>query len=301
VTGEDAIAELLRHLKAAEYHFTAVTPATHARVLERPAPAKLELRDIFGWNRSFGAGHLDERLLALLEAADALEQSGGQLRSKVRVASLDAHLFAHGAFPTTAPDAVFFGPDTYRFVRFVQRQLGGLSRSGWLVDMGSGCGAGGIMSADGFGRVTLVDVNPSALSLARANAAAGGVQVETLASDAIPKGASLVIANPPYMMDADARQYRDGGALLGGAVALDWCRQALEALAPGGTFLLYSGAAYVRGESPVIAAVEQLCGAAGASLAIEEIDPDIFGEELAQPAYAQVERIAAIGAVITLR
>jgi hypothetical protein len=29
-----------------------------------------------------------------------------------------------------------------------------------------------------------------------------------------------------------------------------------------------------------------------------EIDPDIFGEELDSPGYEQVERIAAVGAVI---
>jgi hypothetical protein len=29
-----------------------------------------------------------------------------------------------------------------------------------------------------------------------------------------------------------------------------------------------------------------------------ELDPDVFGEDLDEPAYAQVERIALVGAVI---
>ena len=35
------------------------------------------------------------------------------------------------------------------------------------------------------------------------------------------------------------------------------------------------------------------------TLAYEELDPDIFGEELDLPAYRNVERMAAVGAVIT--
>ena len=36
---------------------------------------------------------------------------------------------------------------------------------------------------------------------------------------------------------------------------------------------------------------------AGCTMAYREIDPDVFGEELERPAYRDVERIAAIGAV----
>ena len=100
------------------------------------------------------------------------------------------------------------------------------------------------------------------------------------------------------MIDAAGRSYRDGGGLLGGQVALDWAGQALKRLKPGGAMLLYTGAAYVDGQAPLIAALERLCAAAGARLDISEIDPDVFGEELDQPPYERVERIAAIGAVI---
>ncbi len=39
----------------------------------------------------------------------------------------------------------------------------------------------------------------------------------------------------------------------------------------------------------------------GCSLRYREIDPDIFGELLDEPAYREVERIAAIGAVLVKR
>lgn len=300
MTLAEALAELLRTLKAANYRFVAVTPATHARIVSRPAPGQRSLRDIFGWNREFEPGDVDDRLFDMLQSAGALETRDGRLRSKFRVASLGNELFLHSAFPTDEPDAVFFGPDTYRFARFVGQQLSCLGPSRWLVDMGSGSGAGAIAAAKlhPFARVTMVDRNPAALELATINAAAASVAAETLLSDEIPGGADLVIANPPYMIDAAGRSYRDGGGLCGGQVAADWARQALERLKPGGAMLLYSGAAYVDGEAPLIAELARLSADADASLEVSEIDPDVFGEELDQPNYERVERIAAIGAVI---
>ncbi len=301
MTSEEALVELLRYLKTTRYQFIAVTPATHAEVAARPRPSPLSLRDIFGWNRWFEQSDVDASLMALLKAGNALEiRDDGSLRASVRVASLGDDLLLHSPFPTDAVDSVFFGPDTYRFARFIGEQLPRLASAQWLVDMGAGSGAGAISTAKrrGFRRTTLVDVNPSALRLATINAAAAAVVVGTLESDRIPDGADLVIANPPYMIDRASRSYRDGGALLGGAVALDWARQALASLAPGGAMLLYTGAAYVEGEAPLLAELANACTEAGASLELTEIDPDVFGDELGQPQYERVERIAAVGAVI---
>jgi methylase of polypeptide subunit release factors len=300
VKSEEPLAELLSYLKAVDYQFTTVTPATHAKVLAKRAKRPLTLRDIFGWNRPFELTEISPTALALLQSADALEASDGKVRSKVRVAKLGDDLLLHSAFPTDDVQSVFFGPDTYRFARFLQHHLPHRGGARWLVDMGAGSGAGAIAAAKGRGctRVTLIDVNEKALKLAVINAAAAGVQAETLVSDAIPTGAQLVIANPPYMIDPAARAYRHGGGLWGGAVALDWVTQALRFLAPRGLMLLYTGAAYVDGEAPLITRIELACLDAGATLSLEEIDPDVFGDELEGPLYAEVERIAAIGMII---
>ena len=299
----EALCELLRYLKAEGYEFTAVTPATHARILARPRSGPVALRDIFGWNRPFEERDVEPELIARLAAADALEDVQGKLRSKLRVASLGGELLLHGAFPTDDLNSVFFGPDTYRFARFLKQQLPRLGRAEWLVDMGAGSGAGAIAAArlHQVARVTMVDTNAAALELAAANARAAGLQAETLLSDAVPDGVDLIIANPPYMIDEAHRSYRDGGGLLGGAVAVDWARQALDRLVPGGTMLLYTGAAFVDGEAPLVAELASACAEDGAELGLSEIDPDVFGEELEQPAYQRVERIAAIGAVIRTR
>ena len=47
----------------------------------------------------------------------------GLMRSKVRFSSLGGSLYVHSAFPTSAAEAVFFGPDTYRFAALIARTL----------------------------------------------------------------------------------------------------------------------------------------------------------------------------------
>jgi methylase of polypeptide subunit release factors len=302
VTADDALLELLGELRSRDYRFTCVTPATHQRVLDRPDDGKRTLQGIFGWNRTFAPEQLDASLLRCLEQADRLEHSDKGLRSMVRVASLGDELFLHSSYPTTSADAVFFGPDTYRFARFVLGRLPSLPSPRWIVDMGAGSGAGAIVTAKHLAsaRLTLVDINPAAADLARVNARFAGVEVEILLSDSMPEGCDLVIANPPYLLDEGHRTYRDGGGMLGGEVACEWVRQALSALAPAGTMLLYTGAAVVRGSAQLTQEIASLC-AAGAELQVEEIDPDVFGEELERPAYADVDRIAALGMSIRAR
>lgn len=302
VTDEDALLELLRQLRSHDYQFTCVTPATHARVLAEPFAGEPSLQDIFGWNRGFTADQLAPELLALLDRANCVESAEGRLRSRVRVASLAEHLFLHSSYPTSSADAVFFGPDTYRFVRFIRSRLGTLEAAQSIIDMGAGSGAAGIALAALLpsARVSLVDINPASAQLARVNAAFAGVEADILLSDEIPAGCGALIANPPYMMDDAHRTYRDGGGMLGGEVACRWASQALHALVPGGTMLLYTGAAVVRGRAPLLENIASQCSAAHAELQIEELDPDVFGDELAKDSYQGVERIAAVGISIAL-
>lgn len=296
---DQARCALLQWLQASGYRFVAVTPATHERVLARPAPDRPDVRDVIGWSRPFAERDLPGELLALMRRAEVVEERGGSLVSTIRVATLGDDLFLHSRFPTTSHDAVFFGPDTYRFAAFIGRHMPRAAPVR-VIDMGAGSGAGGIAVARlaPAAAIALVDSNPTALELAAVNAAVAGVRVELREGREVPPGADLVVANPPYMMDGDGRSYRDGGDLLGGRVARDWAEQALRGLAPGGTLLLYTGAAYADGQAPLLAALAELCGNGGATLDIEELDPDVFGEELDKPAYADVERIAAVGVVI---
>ena len=302
-----SLVELLARLSDAGYAFTTVTPATHARALERRERKEArDLRDIFGWSLPFRAEILPRGLLELLEDAEAVERDGGLLRCTLRASTLDGRLFLHSAFPTDGKDDVFFGPDTYRFARFVTAEIEGGRPPSRLVEIGTGSGAGGLVAAARLPatRVTLSDVNAKALRLAAANAAHGGTEAELVEGkgmDAVEGAVDLIIANPPYMVDEADRAYRSGGGMHGAALSLDWAIAGARRLEAGGRMLLYTGSANVDGRDALREALEGALPALSCTLRYDEIDPDVFGEELEQPAYRDVERIAAIGAAIERR
>jgi methylase of polypeptide subunit release factors len=301
-----ALHELIAFLKARAYRFITPTPATHARVLARADRQRAaDLRDVFGWSLPFARDLLDASLLEALETAGLIEAAGDLLRSKVRVSTLGPDLLVHSAYPTEDTHAVFFGPDSYRFARFIADELHRCpEREGsTLVDIGTGAGAGAIAAAHCCPKVDIVmtDINPAALRLARVNAQAAGVAARFVEGEdlsGISGELDLVLANPPYIIDPAGRAYRDGGDLHGAGVALAMACEAVPRLAQGGRFLLYTGSAIVRGADGLHDRLIQLAAAEGCRLRYEEIDPDVFGEELETAAYADVERIALVTAVI---
>lgn len=293
--------DLLARLKRARYRFVTPTVATHRRILQRDARTSArDLRDVFGWSLPFSSDLLDADLAACMAAAGVLDTSGEMLRSRVRVASLGEDLFLHSAFPANAPDAVFFGPDTYRFANFLSQELQDAPEVGLLVDVGAGSGVGGIVAARyaRARRVILTDLNAKALELARANAEAAGVRAEAMLGDGLAGvGAEigLVVANPPFIAGSGGRTYRDGGDLRGSRISLDWAVAGAAKLAPGGRLLLYTGSAIVGGDDPFREALVSELSGGGFKLGYRELDPDIFGGELSAPAYRDAERIAAVG------
>ncbi len=302
---------LLDALRQRNYSFITPTPATHARILARSDKnLARDLRDIFGWSLPFTQGLIDADLLALMRRAGALAQHGDGFISRFRVSSLSGDLFLHSAYPTRQQDAVFFGPDSYRFAAFVGAELPRFGPINRLADIGAGSGVGAMAAqrCTEVSHLTLTDINPEALELAQANflhANAGaetGHSVEFVLCDGLDEvDAPLhaIIANPPYIIDTDRRAYRDGGRMLGAEVSLAWAETAAKKLACGGAFLLYTGSAIVGGEDRLKAAVHDVLR--GFDISYREIDPDVFGEELERADYADVERIAVVGVVAVKR
>jgi SAM-dependent methyltransferase len=303
----------------AGYHFTTPTPLTHARVLaNRAGDTARNLRDVLGWNLPFESSVLPPAFLSLMQRSGLLSTAGGQLRSKVRIASIGNDLFLHSAYPSTASDAVFFGPDTYRFVRLIHDTLRNAELEGSdfavaararvlrVLDLGCGSGAGGIVAArvlSAMGaQVELVmnDINPAALAFTGINTAAAGLTATLAEGNGLAATSGefdLIVCNPPYLHDAAARTYRHGGERLGRALGVRLAAQAMRRLAPGGMLVLYTGVAIVDGSDLFLAEIQPELGLAHCSGQYSEIDPDVFGEELEGPAYAQVERIAAVSLV----
>ena len=210
----------------------------------------------------------------------------------------------HSGFPTDERDAVFFGPDTYRFVRLLRTSLTGLaadktprslmSEPG-VVRVGSSQPASSAKAV----KLVLADINHKALAFSLVNAALNGLpSAKAVDSDVlggIDGDADIIIANPPYLVDDDRRLYRHGGGELGIDLAVRIAEESLPRIRPGGRLVLYTGTPIVRGADPLFDSLQRCLQLYASHFVYEEIDPDVFGEELDRPAYANADRIAAVG------
>src|ERR1700733_1383204 len=175
---DTGLAALVPFLKEHKYSFVTPTPATHTRVNQRAGnDLARSLTDAFGWSRAFASSLLPSPLLSLLRDSSVIFECAAGWKSSVRASTLDGELFLHSAFPTVSADAVFFGPDTYRFARAIKTNL--LSGPRPLLrglDLGCGSGAGGIILAKHSlcQELVLTDINDVALRMTRLNAAAAG-------------------------------------------------------------------------------------------------------------------------------
>ena len=304
---DQALLQLGRRLRADGYRFTCVTPATQARVNARPqAQQAHDLRDVFGWSRPFLPSLISTDELQQLTAAGVLQGEGDLLRSTVRWSSLDDLLLTHSAWPTDSCDAVFFGPDSYRFAQVIRDHLQQrLHPVQHAVDIGCGSGIGALLIARAapHAQVSAVDINPLALRYTAINAALAGVANVSVEPSDLLAGITgtfdLIVANPPYMLDASKRTYRHGGGTLGAELSLRIVEQACQRLDAGGTLLLYTGVAIVEGRDALLETVRERLQGSAFSWVYREVDPDVFGEQLLEPGYQQVERIAAVALTLT--
>ncbi|AZG75533.1 methyltransferase [Methylocystis rosea] len=302
---DEALLRLGAFLRDQNYRFTTTTPLTHNRVVQRSAVDGSHLTRAFGWSLPFYASDLPVPVLRILAEAKALAHCNGLLRSKVRFSTLKNQLFAHSAFPTDAADSVFFGPDTYRFARCVESVLNSQpisgSAPGRFLDIGCGSGAGGIFAASLMRpgvELLLADINPQAVRYARVNAALNGLKrTQAIHSDLFQKAGGpfdYIIANPPYLVDDYQRLYRHGGGEFGIALSVDIVREGIPRLTESGRLLLYTGSPIVGGVDQFLAAVTPILDASPVTFDYDEVDPDVFGEELERSAYDHVDRIAAV-------
>lgn len=302
---QQALLYLLAFLKEQDYHFTTITPLSHQRILDRKKNEIYKhrtLQDIFGWNLGFKKTDLDPVLFELLQEHQLLQLQQGQYLSQVRVSSLDNELFIHSAFPTTQQDAVFFGPDTYRFVYHLKQYLATQPHPfKRAVEICCGTSAAAISLARHFpdnNEIMVADLNPKALLYSQINISFAGLNhihpVQSNLFSNLEGNFDLIFANPPYLIDPDQRQYRHGGNKLdGGDLSFRIIKEGLQRLNSGGRLFLYTGVTVNEQGNLFLQHLKDLMKQHQNIIwSYEEIDPDIFGEELEQPAYQHVERIA---------
>ena len=186
VTLSHPLFALGQELQNIEYRFITPTPASIARVAQRQDNDHArKLTCILGWSRPFISAVVPPTILDAMLSAGVIERDGEWLRSTVRVSSIGEALYFHSAYSTTAPNSVFFGPDTYRFVRQLKLALPslatGLQR---CADIGCGSGAGAVTLAlacpDAV--VHALDINAAALTLTSVTAALAGAATVSIAS-----------------------------------------------------------------------------------------------------------------------
>ena len=308
IASTDALAALGAALRAQAYRFITVTPATHRRVNRRPENAwARDLRGVLGWSRPFRDGVLPADIEALLDEAGLTEECSVDgtpgRRAVVRASTIGDRLYFHSAWPTCDDDAVFFGPDTYRYAAALGRALASPQLAQPVrraVDIGCGAGPGAIELALQCPGATVygADINQDALALARINAgingAAGLVPCTSNLLDGVDGSFDVVMSNPPFILDPDELPYRHGGGEHGAQLSIDIVRTGLERLKPGGSLLLYTGIAVVEGEDRFLSAIRGMLDEACGQWTYEELDPDIFGGQLGCEGYENVERIAAV-------
>jgi methylase of polypeptide subunit release factors len=173
------------------------------------------------------------------------------------------------------------------------------------VDICSGAGPGAVAIArqrPGV-EVLMADINANALEASRINAELAQLpNLRPVNSDLLSNADGdfdLIVANPPYLNDKAQRTYRHGGGSHGAALSLAILNAALPRLRSEGKLVLYTGVAILQGDDPFYgAAAKQLAEWKG-SWCYREIDPDVFGEELDEPTYADADRIAAVLLTVT--
>jgi methylase of polypeptide subunit release factors len=304
----DALLALGQALQRAGYQFTTVTPATHRRVNGRPENAwARDLRGVFGWSRPFRSATLPVEIVTLMRSAGVLVEREDGLRAAVRASIIGSRLYFHSAFPTDDDNSVFFGPDTYRYIAALRRDMETIRPPRRAVDIGAGSGAAAIEVAARFPQCESIaaDINERALTLTGVNARlAGTAKVAARHSDLLKDldgEFDLVLSNPPYILDPARLRYRHGGDMRGAGMSLQIVDAALDRLRAGGTLLLYTGIAIVDGRDEFLDTIRPRLDAACSSWSYEELDPDIFGGQLDCEGYEEVERIAAVWLKATKR
>jgi len=305
-THAQALLALGQYLREHDYRFMTVTPATHRRINRRPGNERAtDLRGIFGWSRPFAEADVAAEVLQMMRDARIIERDGQLWRSALRASTLpvyhDELLVFHSAYPTDEADAVFFGPDTYRFVGTMVRAFPWLgSGPTRAIDIGCGGGAGALAIARAFPHAEVVgaDINTRALALAVLNARLAGLDnltaVRSDLFDGVEGDFDLIVSNPPYVLDPSELPYRHGGGMQGAELSVRIVEEGLARLRRGGSLMLYTGVAISGGRDAFLEAIRPLLDAQCDQWSYDELDPDIFGGQLGEPGYEDVERLAAV-------
>jgi hypothetical protein len=132
------------------------------------------------------------------------------------------------------------------------------------------------------------------------NAEIAGIPIIVASGDALAAvdgEFDLIIVNPAYLDDRSDCACDYSGSGIGSMRNMGIATEALARLAPGGHLLLYGSVAIIDGKDPFRAELLPRLAAARCDWSYAEIEPDVFGEDIDNPAQARNDRIAVIGVI----
>ena len=216
--------------------------------------ARMLLERVLGKNHAWLIAHADEASGA--EAGQAFAALAERRRQGEPIAYILGEREFYGLEFGVTQAVLIPRPETELLVELALERIPG-DAAARVLDLGTGSGAIAVALAKQRpqARVTAVDVDYAALTVARANAKRHGVSVRFFCGDwfgALPgESFELIVSNPPYVAAGDAHlavgdvRFEPQRALLGGADGLD-CIRAIVAkarahLGPGAWLLFEHG------------------------------------------------------------
>lgn len=251
--------------------------------LDAPLDAEILARDVLGWDRATLLTRGREE-----PPGGFLERFQNVIQRRARhepVAQIVGHREFWGLEFEVTRDVLVPRPETELIVE-VALEIADRTQSLSILDIGTGSGCLGVSLAVELpeSRVTVSDVSPAALAVARRNAGRHGVadRIRFLQSnllDGLEGPSTLIVSNPPYVpsgaiLPRDVAEYEPHQALFSGTDGLDALRVLISygpaCLVPGGSLILEFGFGQAE-------AVRSLASAAGWRTIT--IRPDLQGIE----------------------
>jgi hypothetical protein len=144
--------------------------------------------------------------------------------------------------------------------------------------------------------LTIADINPKALFLASINAEAAGIRLARSSVAPGPNRSTVRLGGDAFPIHDRCRSsgLSRRWSLFGASLSLDWTIKGAALLSPQARLIMHTGVSKVGGRDVLLEALRERLPVGETELAYRELDPDIFGDELEQPQYWDVERIAVV-------
>lgn len=200
--------DLIRFARQSRTSPRAAAPEVYYRLFRHRHPQLFDLFSLFSLGREIDSPRL-ERCVGgegyhLLETAGLVQRRGERVCPLLGIHLFDGLAFFHDAPGSGIPKQVraYMARDSLRFAAYLKGELSG-HRFRASLDLGTGCGIQAAVLSRRSDRVTAIDSNLRALSLARLNARINGIDnIDFRHADFFERLSGkfdFLVSNPPFL------------------------------------------------------------------------------------------------------